>query len=66
MMDRWVWFEQFFSVCHIHGLRTPQARKTTQSLCEKRMDDVSFGGTFTTLEDDIIPLFHLDVAFGGL
>jgi hypothetical protein len=31
-----------------------------------RVEDVAFGGTLESLEDYIPPLFHLEVAFGGL
>jgi hypothetical protein len=34
--------------------------------CSLMVEDVSFGGTLASLEDDISPLFHLNVAFGGL
>jgi hypothetical protein len=34
--------------------------------CTLRVEHIAFGVTLTSLEDEIAPLFHLDVAFGGL
>jgi hypothetical protein len=34
--------------------------------CTFRVYEFSFGGTLASLEDEIAPLFHFDIAFGGL
>ena len=34
--------------------------------CTLRVEDVALGGTLVSLEDEIEPLFHFDVALGGL
>jgi hypothetical protein len=33
----------------------PQAGQSTQSYCAQRMEDVAFGGTLASLEDEIAP-----------
>jgi hypothetical protein len=66
MMDKWAWFEYFWSVCHIHDLEAHMMGEEPQSSCAQRMEDVAFGGTLASLEDDISLLLHLDVALGGL
>jgi hypothetical protein len=39
---------------------------TDDERCTLRVEDVAFGGTLASLEDEIPPLFHLDITFGGL
>ena len=62
-------------LCHfdLHGgLKAPRMDaiphrgRVPQSLCEQRIEDIAFGGTLTTFEDDIIALCTWMLAFGGL
>jgi hypothetical protein len=46
--------------------KSSQAGHGTRNHYAQRMESVSFGGTLASLEDEIAPLLHLDMAFGGL
>jgi hypothetical protein len=65
MMDRWAWFEQFWSLCHTYGLKSHRLGRAPQGFCAQRIEDVPTVGLCTSLRDIIAALSALDVAFGG-
>jgi hypothetical protein len=64
MMDKWAWFEQFWSLCHTYGMEAHRLGSVPHGSCAQRMEDDLAARPCTSLRD-IATLLALDVAFGG-